>query len=351
MDKATKSIYQAIKPMKRYGHLFEKITTFDNLLLAAKKAARSKMDKPRVALFQFYLETALFQLQDELQSGEWQPSDYRIFEIREPKPRRISATDFRDRVVHHAICNILEPIFDRRAIYDTWACRPGKGSHAAIKRAQHFAQQYPYFLKCDIRRYFESIDHQILKQLLQRIFKDAQLLNVLNQIIDYPLPGSPPNKGLPIGNLTSQHFANLYLGELDHALKEKQGVKAYLRYMDDMLLFGHNKNELRQTLQYLETFINKHLALTLKPSATILAPVSEGVPFLGFRIYPKLIRLNPQSLRRFRKKIRALEHAYQCDKIDMAKLSASVQSMIAHMRHANTRRLQQSLFLSSLSLG
>jgi retron-type reverse transcriptase len=127
--------------MKRHGHLFEQITTFENLYLAAKKAARGKKNKPRVALFLFHLETELFKIQEQLQNGNWQPCDYRIFEIREPKPRRISATDFRDRVVHHAICNILEPIFDRRLIYDTWACRPGKGSHAAVNRAQRFARQ------------------------------------------------------------------------------------------------------------------------------------------------------------------------------------------------------------------
>jgi len=222
--------------MKRYGHLFEQVTTFANLLLATKKAAQGKKTQQRVAYFLFHLETELFQIQDELQKGYWQPSPYRIFEIHEPKPRRISATDFRDRVVHHAICNILEPIFDQWLIYDTWACRPVKGNHAAIKRAQQFSRQYPYFLKCDIRHYFQSIDHEILKQLLQKIIKDAHLQALLNQIIDHPLPDSPLGKGLPIGNLTSQHFANLYLGKLDHELKDKQAIKGYLRYMDDMLL-------------------------------------------------------------------------------------------------------------------
>ncbi len=337
--------------MKRHSHLFERIVTFDNLLFAAQKAMRGKKNKQRVAHFLFHLETELFKLQDELQTGKWQPCDYRIFEIREPKPRRISATDFRDRVLHHAICNILEPIFDRRLIYDTWACRPGKGSHAAVKRAQFFARQYPYFLKCDIRHYFESIDHHILKHLLQKMIKDAPLLAVLTRIIDHPLPGSSPNKGLPIGNLTSQHFANLYLGELDHALKDRQSVKAYMRYMDDMLLFAHTKKQLHQRLQQLEGFIHQKLALQLKPSATLLAPVSEGIPFLGFRIFPKLIRLNRQSLRRFHRQLKIHEQAYYCGKMEVEKLAASVQSTMAHIRHANTRRLQQSLLFPSLPLG
>jgi len=245
----------------------------------------------------------------------------------------------------------LEPIFERRLIYDTWACRLNKGTHAAVKRAQQFARQYPYFLKTDIRRYFQSVDHQILKQLLQRIIKDAPLLSLLNRIIEHPVPGNLAGKGLPIGNLTSQHFANLYLGELDHELKDRQSIKAYLRYMDDMLLFAHNKDELHQMLQQLEIFISERLALSLKPTATLLAPVSEGIPFLGFRIFPQLIRLNRQSLRRFRRRLRKLEQAYQCGTISIESLTASVQSMIAHIRHANTRRLQQSLLGPSLPLG
>ena len=337
--------------MKRYGHLFEQVITFENLRLATQKAALGKKDKLRVAHFLFHLENELFKLQEELQTGQWYPSDYHIFEIREPKPRRISATDFRDRVVHHALCQVLEPIFERRMIYDCWACRPGKGSHAAIKRAQQFARQYPYFLKCDIRHYFQSVDHKILKNLLQKLIKDTRLLNILYQIIDHPLPGSLPNKGIPIGNLTSQHFANLYLGELDHELKERQRVKAYVRYMDDMVLFAKNKNELHRILKHLETFSSERLALSLKPSATLLAPISEGLPFLGFRIFPNLIRLNHQSLQRFRRRLRMYEQAYQCGKIDMATLSVSVQSMFAHIRHANTRSLLQSLIIPSLPLG
>ncbi|MCK5717948.1 MAG: RNA-directed DNA polymerase, partial [Thiomargarita sp.] len=337
--------------MKRYGYLFEQVITFENLLLATQKASQGKKDKLRVAHFLFHLEKEILTLQEELQTGHWQPSDYYIFEIREPKPRRISATDFRDRVVHHAICHILDPIFEQQLIYDCWACRKGKGTHAAIKRAQYFSRRYPYFLKCDIRHYFQNIDHEILKQLLHKLIKDARLLKLLHQIIDHPLPGSLPNKSIPIGNLTSQHFANLYLGKLDHELKEQQKVKGYVRYMDDMLLFAQNKNELHRLQHQLEDFISHKLALRLKPSATILAPVSEGIPFLGFRIFPQLIRLNQHTLQRFRRRKRMYEHAYQCGKIDMATLSISVQSMIAHIQHANTRRLQQSLLMPSLPLG
>lgn len=337
--------------MKRIGFLFDRVIAFDNLLKATQQAARGKKEQLRVAHFLFHQEKECLRLQDELRQDIWRPSDFRVFEIREPKPRRISAADFQDRVVHHALCNVLEPIFERQLIFDTWACRRGKGSHLAVQRAQGFSRHYRYFLKCDIRRYFDSVDHAVLKKLLRQFLKDKVLLNTLERIIDHPLPGAAAGKGLPIGNLTSQHFANLYLGELDHHLKDRMGVKAYLRYMDDMLIFATDKSQLQCILDEIESFIQVQLQLALKPSATVIAPVSEGIPFLGFRIFPALIRLNGQSLRRFKRRLRLYEQAYKAGKVDVESLSASVQSMIAHLHHADTLRLRQSLLPSSLAIG
>lgn len=337
--------------MKRTGNLFGQVTSFENLIKATRQAARGKKEQLRVVDFLFHQEQECLQLQNELKQGEWEPSHFRIFEIREPKPRRISAADFRDRVIHHALCNVLEPIFDRRLIFDSWACRKGKGTHQAVQRAQQFSQRYPYFLKCDIRRYFDNIDHSILQRLLRRIIKDRDLLNVLDKIILHPLPDTMLGKGIPIGNLTSQHFANLYLGELDHHLKERCNIKAYLRYMDDMVIFADDKRQLHKALGVIEEFIASDLHLSLKPSATLIAPLTEGLPFLGFRIFPKLIRLNKQGLRRFRRRLRLHEKAYQSGEIDVEILTASVQSMIAHMHHADTQRLRQSLLSSSFVIG
>lgn len=337
--------------MKRAGNLFERVVAFDNLLRATRQAARGKKEQLRVAHFLFHQEKECLRLQAELRQGIWQPSGFRVFEIREPKPRRISAADFQDRVVHHALCNVLEPVFERRLIFDTWACRRGKGSHLAVKRAQVFSRRFPYFLKCDIRRYFDNVDHAILKRLLRRLIKDEAVLNLLDRIIDHPLPGAQPGKGLPIGNLTSQHFANLYLGELDHQIKDRMGVKAYLRYMDDMLIFAPDKSRLHDLIDHIENFAGQRLQLSLKPAATVIAPVSEGVPFLGFRIFPGLIRLNGQTLRRFTHCLRLQEQAYQTGKKDVESLTASVQSMIAHLRHADTHRLRQSLLPLSCALG
>ena len=337
--------------MKRVGFLFDRVIALDNLLHATRQAAGGKKAQLRVAHFLFHQERECLRLQAELKQGIWQPSGFRVFEIHEPKPRRISAADFQDRVVHHALCNVLEPVFEKRLIFDTWACRRGKGSHLAVNRAQAFSRCFHYFLKFDIRRYFDNVDHAVLKRLLRRMIKDKQVLSLLDRIIDHPLPGASPGKGLPIGNLTSQHFANLYLGELDHQLKDRMGVKAYLRYMDDMLIFAADKSQLHDLITCIEDFIGQHLQLSLKPSATLVAPVSEGIPFLGFRIFPGLIRLNGQTLRRFTHRLRRHEQAYQTGKMDVEPLTASVQSMIAHLQHANTHRLRQSLLPSSCALG
>jgi retron-type reverse transcriptase len=199
--------------MKRFGNLFEKVVTFDNLLLAANKTLRGQKRKPAAARFYYDLEPELLRLQEELESGSWRPRPYRVFTICEPKPRQICASDLRDRVVHHAICNTLDPIFERRMIYDSYACRVGKGTHAAVERARRFARKANYYLQCDVRKYFASIEHEALKTLLRRILRDKRLLELLDRIIEHSPPGAAPGRGLPIGNLTSQYFANLYLGE------------------------------------------------------------------------------------------------------------------------------------------
>lgn len=337
--------------MKRQAGLFEQITPFRNLLLAARKAARGKRDKPSVARFEFHLEPELLRLQEELQTHRYQPGAFFTFEIRDPKRRQICAAPYRDRVVHHAVCQILEPFFERRLIFDTYACRPGKGTHKAIQRAQEFARRYPYFLKCDVRKYFQSIDHGVLKTLLARLFKDPPLQELLSRIIDHGPPDAAPGKGLPIGNLTSQHFANLYLGELDHYLKERLGVKGYLRYMDDQLLFAEYKPALYEGLAASRDFLRDRLRLELKDQATRIAPVTEGIPFLGFRIYPGVIRLNPRTLRRFRRQLRGRERAWRAGRLEVEDLTNSVASLYAHVAHADTRRLRRRLVEDSLVLG
>jgi RNA-directed DNA polymerase len=336
--------------MRRYKNLFEEVASFRNLLSAAKRAYRGKRDRQSVAAFYFNLEHEVIGLREELLAGSYRPRPYNIFEIREPKIRKICSSHFRDRVVHHAICDVLEPIFDRRLIFDTYACRTGKGSHRAMDRCQRFARRYDYFLKCDIRKYFDSIDHAALKALLRRIVGDFPLLDLIERVIDHSVPGSPPGKGVPIGNLTSQHFANLYLGELDHFLKERRRLKGYLRYMDDFICFSNDKAELQMLLGEIREYAKKTLHLELKEEVTRIAPVSEGIPFLGFRIFRNLKRLQRPNLMRLRKNIRRKEVAYRSGKINETDLFMSVQSMIAHISHADTLALKRREFERSLHL-
>jgi retron-type reverse transcriptase len=294
-----------------------------------------------VARFEFHLEPELLDLQDALLNGKYQPGEFFTFEVHDPKRRKICAAPFRDRVVHHAVCGVLEPWFERRAIVDSYACRRGKGTHAAIARAQQLARCNRYFLKCDIKQFFASVDHGQLRDLVAKLFKDQRLLDLLNRIIDHGPPDSPPGKGLPIGNLTSQHFANLYLGELDHFLKDGLRIKAYLRYMDDFVLFAADKPTLYQWLAELRALLMSRLRLALKEPAILLAPVTEGIPFLGFRIFPGLVRLNARSRRRFISKWRDLEASYAVGSVDADALSAASSSLFAHVGHADSYCLRK----------
>jgi hypothetical protein len=330
--------------MKRYGYLFDKVTSFDNLLLAAQKAMRGQRAKPAVARFYFNLENELLQLQDELASGTYQPQPYRVFWIYEPKKRQICAAPIRDRVVHHAVCHLLDPIFERQMIYDTYACRRDKGTHAAVRRAQQFARRYRYFLQCDIRHYFASIDHEILKNMLRRLLKDARVLDLLNRAIDQPVPASPAGKGLPIGNLTSQYFANLYLSHLDHYLKEQERVGGYLRYMDDFLLFGNDRRQLAELRPRSENFLADELKLTMKLPAPVALPTHGGISFLGFRVFPALVRVQYAKLTRFRRRVKMLENEYLTGNLSERELACSLNSMAGHIQHANTLAARQAVF-------
>lgn len=328
--------------MKRYGNLFEKILSFENLLAAAKKALKGKKEKPRVAHFYFNLEKELLSLQEEMLTKTYKPRPLRIIQIREPKLREIGVVDFRDRVVHHAIFNIIEPILDRSFIYHSYASRKGKGTHRAIKQAQKFSRKYHYYLKCDIRKYFPSIDHQILKNIIARKFKDQDLIWILEVIIDSY--NSESKKGIPIGSLTSQHFANLYLDKLDHYIKDTLGVKSYLRYTDDFVLFSNSKTSLHLLHSEICAFLQKELKLELKEEATIIAPVSEGIPFLGFRIFPNIIRIKNENKKRLIRKMKSRNKEFMEGKISNEKYSQSLNSMTEHLKVGNTYHLRKDIF-------
>ena len=255
--------------MRRVGFLFEQVCSFQNLNRAFKKAMRAANNKPVALEFFYNLEQELFSLQTELMDGSYQPAAYRYFTIYDPKERTIALAPFRDRVAHHAIINILEPLYEKIFIFDSYATRKGKGTHLAIARAQTHLKQNRWFLKSDIEKYFESMHHGILMSIINRKLKDKKLLELLDKIISN---GGHNGVGLPIGNLTSQFFANVYLDPFDHFIKDRLGIRYYLRYMDDFVFFDHDKTVLKNYFKEGRSFLEDQLGLKIKESATL--PVS-----------------------------------------------------------------------------
>jgi RNA-directed DNA polymerase len=291
--------------MKRASGLFKQITNFDQLIKATRRAMSACGRVPSAEAAEFYvnLEPACLNLRRALLHSNYRPGPYRTFMLFEPKPRLISAAPFVDRVVHHSLCAALEPHFERFAIYDSYACRKGKGLHRAIQRAQHLSRRFAVYLKLDIHHYFERAHHDVLKHMLKQRFKEFRLLELCTLIIDRGAPGSVQGRGLPIGNLSSQHFANFYLSHLDRMIKQNLGVKGYLRYMDDMLLFADDFQTLRAWKVEIDRYLKDSLQLSLKARAERLDWVSSGVPFLGVRITPHHIRFDQGRKRRLLKRL------------------------------------------------
>lgn len=304
--------------MKTYKNLFAKIISFENLLLAAHAAAQGKREHPSVLRFFERLEDNLLRLQELLSSQTYQPGAYSTFQIYEPKPRMISAAPFHDRVVHHALINVIGPLFERSFIFDSYSNRRGKGTHRAIRRYQHFMRDYAYALKCDIRKYFPSIDHELLKALIRRRIADAKALWLIDLIIDGSNPQEPVldyfpgddlftpierRKGLPIGNLTSQFFANVYLNPLDHFIKEQLRCLAYLRYVDDFVLFAESRAVLRIWQKQIAAFLASY-RLQLHPKRCFIFPTECGGNFLGQRVFLLHRRLAAKNVRAFTSRLR-----------------------------------------------
>jgi retron-type reverse transcriptase len=281
--------------MKRYGSLWPKITAFANLLDAARKAQKGKRFRPNVLAFNDNLEGELLRLQEELTHKTYLPGTYRTFEIVQPKRRMISAAPYRDRVVHHALCNVIAPLIERTFIDDSYANRDGKGSHRALKRFTGFARSSQFVLLCDIQKYFPSIDHTILKGLIRRKIKCPDTLWLIDTIINGSneqipsvshFPGddilSPLDRrrGLPIGNLTSQFFANLYLNSFDHFVKENLKAKKYVRYVDDFAVFSDNRQFLVEARQAIEAYLAT-LRLNIHPIKSQIFETHHGSKFYG----------------------------------------------------------------------
>ena len=267
--------------MKRQGQLLEQIADLNNLYEAFYKAQKGKHSKPYVCAYSKQLQENLQRLQYQITSGAVETGNYHTFTIYDPKKRLICATPFSQRVLHHAIMNICHASFENHQLADSFASRTGKGTYAALDKARQHNQRYRWFLKLDVRKYFESIDHAILKRQLCRLFKDQPLLLLFEQIIDSY--STAEHKSVPIGNLTSQYFANHYLSVADYYAKVVLKAPAYVRYMDDMVLWHHNKEELLAIGYSFQELIARELLLELKPFC--LNETRKGLPFLGYLLY------------------------------------------------------------------
>lgn len=338
--------------------LWPELTSLRNLFDAAARAADSKKSRPDVAAFRANLEPELYRLQRQLADGSYRPGHYRTFRIVDPKPRLISAAPFRDRVVHHALTNIVEPIFERRFIPYSFACRAGFGTHKALAHARRACARYSCVLKLDVQKYFPSIDHQVLEDLLARVIHCPDTLCLSKLIIasSNPQAGVPhyfpgdtlftPNerrRGLPLGNQTSQFFANVYLNPMDHMIVRNLRPCAYARYVDDFLLFSDSKEQLHEMHRQIREFLYG-FRLTLHRGKSRVYRCRDGFPFLGFRLFPTHARLARPNVVRFRRRLRRLHADYHAGLVDKETVDQTVRAWTGHAMHGDTWRLREQIF-------
>lgn len=343
---------------KRHNNLFAEIANFAALREATRRAALGKRRKSGPAAFLANSEKNILRIERALQAGTWVGCGYTEIELHEPKRRIVSAAPFRDRVVHHALCAVVGPIFERGFIDDTFANRRGKGTHRAVARFETFRNQHRYVLRADIYRYFPAIDHDILKADLRRRIGCPQTLWLLDTVIDGSNPQEPVylhfqgddlltplgrRRGLPIGNLTSQLFGNVYLDAFDHFVKEVLRAP-YVRYVDDFALFHDDPDVLREWQCRLDDFLARR-RLKLHPKKTFIAPTADAATFLGYVLLANgQRRLPEQSVRRFRNRLRGLRDRWRAATVADTDVVQHVQSWIAHAEHADTWRLRHALF-------
>ena len=339
--------------MKRIGHitnqsgervtLVEAMADYANVQKAYNKAKKCKRYRKDVLLFTKDKEDNLETVRNDILGLSYKPSEYRYFKVYEPKERQIMALPFYDRVVQHAINNVLEPIFNQRFIFHSYACRKTKGMHAASDTLQEWLYEWQkfhpdqplYAIKADIHHYFQSINHDVLKAEIRKVIKDAGALVLIDRIIDHN-GQMPDGVGIPVGNLTSQLFANIYLNKLDQYIKHTLGAKYYMRYMDDFILLSPDKEQLRRWLEDIERFLRDELKLELNPKTTILA-VKNGIDFVGYKHRATHRKVRPDSVKRIKKTIKK----YESGKITKEQLQKSIASWTGHAGHADSYNLQK----------
>jgi len=331
------------------GELYAELCSYENLELAFKKARKGKTLRDYVIKFEENLEENLNALRIELITKTYNPKPLETFVLRDPKTRTISKADFRDRVIHHAVCNIIEPMFDKTFIYDSYANRKGKGTLNAVKRFDFFKRKTSknntrkcFVLKADIKHYFETVEHEILLSLIKRKVKDDEIISLIRIILENH-NSKARDRGMPLGNLTSQFFANLYLNELDQFVKHKLRAKYYIRYVDDFLILHSSKQILEEFKNIINSFLKEKLNLKLHPDKSRILELSRGVGFLGFRIFyhHKLVR--KKNVRKFEDKFRKYKKLYKRELIDREKVVEAFDGWLTFASNADTYKYRKHL--------
>lgn len=329
--------------MKRHGNLWDRVIDMDNLRAAYVLARKGKGRKEGVRRFARNAEKNLAIIRDMLITKTFRTAGYSTKTIYEPKKRTIYILPFYpDRIVQHAVMNVLEPIWDKMFIAESYACRKGKGMHKGSTKTMQYIRRNRYCLKCDISKFYPSINHAILKEIIRRKIKDKNVLWLLDDIID----SFPGETNTPIGNFTSQWFGNMYMNELDKYVKQELGIKCYLRYCDDFLFFGNDKAELGVVADKITAFCRDKLKLKL--SKCDLFPVSRGVDFLGYRHFPKYILLRKSTAKRAKRRIANILKRAHAGKITLGQFRSTVASYLGWMRWAKTYNLRTKLNLERL---
>ncbi|MBS3099510.1 helix-turn-helix domain-containing protein [Candidatus Pacearchaeota archaeon] len=331
------------------NNLFSLMCSFDNLRTAWRKAKQGKTKRRYVKRFQRNLRENLLKLKDELENQSYEPCSLQTFVHRDPKTRKISKAAFRDRVVHNVLCNVIVPIFEKSFICDSFANQIGKGTLKAIERFDKFKRKVSknntrdsYVLKADIKHYFEEMNHEILVDIIRRKIEDEKVILLIKLILSSFNSGEE-GKGIPLGNLTSQFFANLYLNELDIFVKHKLKIKYYIRYVDDFVILHESKEQLEKWKDEINLFLKEKLKIELHPSKSHILKLNNGINFLGFRIffYHKLIRKS--NLKNFQRKFNNLKILFGEEIIGREKSLGVLEGWLAYCSHANTYKYRKQL--------
>jgi len=310
------------------------VVSLNTLVTAFCRASRGHGGAPAVQRFGASLDAELARLREDVLEGRAPDGRWTTFTVFDPKRRVIQAPCFRDRVLHHALMEHMGPVLERALVDDTYACRPGRGTLAAVRRAQAHVRRFAWCVKADVRAYFASIDHGVLRGILQRRFRDAGVLGLCARILTAVPRAEAVAVGLPIGALTSQHFANAYLDALDRHLLETLRVRAMVRYMDDVLWWCDTREEAAATLASARAFAQEHRKVVLKPDA-VIARSTAGVSFLGFRVTAGALRLSLRRKRRYAAARARWERAWEEGRIDALALQAGGMSALAVTAHAD----------------